>query len=129
MDIQTCFDKLWLEATLYDNGLQNNKLKLLYIENKHENVAVKVNDKVSRRFPVNNVVMQGSVWGGLKCTSQMDTLNKIMNTKGTLLYKYRGDPSITVGVLGMVDDTLGVSECGKKFIDKFVCRNAQTEDA
>ena len=64
MDIQTCFDKLWLEASinsLYDNGLQNDKLNLLYIENKHENVAVKVNDKVSTRFSVNNVVMQGSV--------------------------------------------------------------------
>ena len=121
MDIKTCFDKLWLEASinsLYDNGLQNDKLNLLYIENKHANVAVKVNDKVSTRFPVNNVVMQGSVWGGLKCTSQMDTLNKIMKTKGTLLYKYRGDPSITVGVLGMVDDTLGVSECGDTSVEK-----------
>ena len=81
-------------------------------------VAVKVNNKVSCRFPVNNVVMQGS--------SQMDTLNKIMKTKGTLLYKYRGDPSITVGVLGIVDDTLMVSECcdtsvEKEFSDKFVC--------
>ena len=62
--------------------------------------------------------MQGSVWGGLKCTSQMDTLNKIMKTKGTLIYKYRGDPSITVGVLGNVDDTLGVSECGDTSVEK-----------
>ena len=71
MDVQTCFDKLWLEASinsLYENGLQNDKLNLLFIENKVANIADKVNDKVSRRFIANNVVMQGSVWGGLKCT-------------------------------------------------------------
>ena len=115
MDIKTCFDKLWLEASinsLYENGLQTDKLNLLYIENKHANIAVKVDNKVSTRFPVKNVVMQGSVWGGLKFTSQLDTLNKIMKSKDTLLYKYRGDPTITIGVLGIVDDTLGVSECG-----------------
>jgi hypothetical protein len=64
MDIKTCFDKLWLEASinaLYENGLRTDKLNLLYIENKHANVAVKVNNKVSTRFPVKNVVMQGSV--------------------------------------------------------------------
>ena len=121
MDIETCFDKLWLESSinsLYENGLRNDKLNLLFIENKVANVAVKVNDKVSTRFPVQKVVMQGSVWGGLKCTSQMDTLNKIMKKKDSLLYKYRGDSNITVGVLGMVDDTIGVSECGVTSVEK-----------
>ena len=71
-----------------------------------------------KRFPVTNVVMQGSVWGGLKCTSQMDTMNKIMRSKDSLSYKYRGDPQIPIGVLSMVDDTLGVSECGKDAVEK-----------
>ena len=111
MDRETCFDKLWLEASinsLYKNGLRNYKLNLLYIKDK---VAVKVNIKVLTRFPVQKVVMQGLVGGELKSTSQMNTLNKIMKKKDSLLYKYRGDSNITVGVLGMVDDTLGVSEC------------------
>ena len=46
MDRETCFDKLWLEASinsLHKNGLRNYKLNLLY--NKHK-VAVKVNIKV-----------------------------------------------------------------------------------
>ena len=130
MDIQTCFDKLWLEASinsLYENSLQNNKLNLLYIENKVGNIAVKVNDKVSKRFIANNVVMQGSVWGGLKCTSQMDTLNKCMKKKDSLSYKYRGAPNITVGVLGMVDDTLGVSECGVTSVEKNALINSFVE--
>ena len=130
MDIKTCFDKLWLEASinsLYENGLKSDKLNLLYIENKNANVAVKVNNKVSKRFPVKNVVMQGSVWGGLKCTSQMDTLNKAMKSKDSLMYKYKGDPSITIGVLGMVDDTLGVSECGAPAVEKNAVINSFVE--
>ena len=130
MDIKTCFDKLWLEASinsLYENGLQTDKLNLLYNENKYANIAVQVNDKVSKRFPVQSVVMQGSVWGGLKCTSQLDTLNKIMKSKETLLYKYRGNPSISVGVLGMVVDTLGVSECGAPAVEKNAVINSFVE--
>ena len=47
------------------------------------------------RINVKDVFMQGSVWGSLK-----------------------GDPNIAIGVLGMVDDTLGVSECGNAAIRK-----------
>ena len=35
-----------------------------------------------------------------------------------LQYLYRGDTNIPIGVLGMVDDTLGVSECGQPAIKK-----------
>ena len=64
------------------------------------------------------MVMQGSVWGGLKCTSQMDTLNKIMKNKESLEYKYRNDPNITIGVIGLIDETLAVAECGASSVEK-----------
>ena len=121
MDVETCFDKLWLEAcinSLYKAGLQDDRLNILYIENKTANIAVKIYNKVSRRTPVNKVVMQGSVWGGLKCTSQMDTLNKIMKNKESLEYKYRNDPNITIGVIGMIDETLAVAKCGASSVEK-----------
>ena len=73
---------------------------------------------MSKRIPVNNVVMQGSVWGGLKCTTQMDTLNKIMKSKEELTYSYIGNTTIPMGVLGMVDDTLVIAECGVKSVEK-----------
>ena len=71
-DVEKCFDKLWLEAainSLYEAGLKNDMLNLLYLENKTANIAVKVNGKLSKRVKVHKVVMQGSVWGGLKCTT------------------------------------------------------------
>ena len=130
MDVIKCYDKLWLEAcinSLYEAGLNNDHLNLLYLENKTANIAVKINNKVSRRIPVKRVVMQGSVWGGLKCTTQMDTLNKYMKAKEELTYKYRGDPTIPIGVLGMVDDTLAIAECGVKSVEKNAVVNSFME--
>ena len=130
MDIKTCFDKLWLEAALnalYENGLQNDMLNLLFIENKTTNIAIKVNNILSKRTNVTNVIMQGSVWGGLKCTSQMDILNKICNENENLQYRYKSDPNITIGVRGMVDDTLALAECGNPSILKNTTVNSFVE--
>ena len=130
IDIQQCFDKLWLEATinsLYDAGVKHDLLNILYLENEKADIAVKVNNKLTDRFYVKKLVMQGSVWGGLKCTTLMDKLNKILNTKETLRYKYRGDPSIGIGVLGMVDDNIGISECGINSVVKNAVINSFVE--
>ena len=121
MDINTCFDKLWLQAcinALFEAGLDNDQLNLLYLENKNANIAVKVNNKLSARISVKNVIMQGTIWGSLKCTTTMDTLNKTMKEDTNLHYNYKGDKNIAIGVLGMVDDTLALSECGNKAIRK-----------
>ena len=50
------------------NLFDNDKLNLLYIENQDNEVAIRVNGKLTDSISVNNVVMQGSVWGSLKCT-------------------------------------------------------------
>ena len=130
MDAIKCFDKLWLQScvnSLYEAGITNDILNILYIENKNAMIAVKVNNKLSTRIAVKDVVMQGSVWGSLKCTSTMDKLNQIAMDKRSLQYKYMGDPNIPIGVLGMVDDTLAVSECGYQAIRKNAVVNSFME--
>jgi hypothetical protein len=130
LDQKTCFDKLWLQAcvnSLYEAGINNDKLNLLYIENKNAQIAVKVNNQLTTRINVKDVVMQGSVWGSLKCTTNMDKLNKITMSDTQLQYKYKGDSNIPIGVLGMVDDTLGVSECGNDSIKKNAAINSFVE--
>ena len=80
MDVIKCFDKLWLQAcvnSLYEAGINNDLLNLLYIENKNAQIAVKINNKLSTRISVKDVVMQGSVWESLKCTSTMEKLIQI----------------------------------------------------
>ena len=130
MDIDTCFDKLWLQScinAIYEAGLNNDKLNLLYIENRNAQIAVKINNKLSARISVKDVILQGSIWGSLKCTSTMDTLNKIALADPTLVYNYQEDPNIPIGVLGMVDDTATISECGNKAIAKNAVVNSFVE--
>jgi hypothetical protein len=136
MDAKKCFDKLWLQScinALHEAGITNDYLNLLYIENKKAQIAVKINNKLSTRILVRDVVMQSSVWGSLKCTTTMDKVNKIAMQDKSLQYKSNVDPNIPIGVLGMVDDTLGprlgVSKCGcnkEKRSSEFICRNTKT---
>ena len=99
MDVIKWFDMFWLEAcmnSLYDAGIKDDILKKMYIENQYAQIAIKVNNIVSNRILVTSVVMQGSVWGNLKCTSQMDTLNKAITDVDNLMYKYKGNKNIPI---------------------------------
>ena len=58
MDQKTCFDKLWLEAcvnSLYEAGIDNDKLNMLYIENQNAQIAVKVNNQLTMRINVKDL--------------------------------------------------------------------------
>ena len=130
MDAEKCFDKLWLQAcinALYEAGINHDHLNLLYIENKQAQIAIKINDKLSARIKVSDIVMQGSVWGSIKCTTLMDQLNKNAMSDESLQYYYKGDPQIPIGILGMVDDTLAVADCGNKSIRKNAVVNSFVE--
>ena len=115
VDLEKCFEKLWLQATtnaLYDAGIKSELLNLLFIKNETSKIAVKVNIQLTKRVIVKDVEIQGSVWGSLKCTTTMDQLNKTILQQEHLTYKYKGDENIKIGVLGMIDDTLSISKCG-----------------
>ena len=60
----------------------------------------KVNNNLTRRFSVKDVIIQGSVWGSLECTTSMDTLNKTILKQEHLKYYYKNDKLIPIGVLG-----------------------------
>ena len=91
-DVNKYFDKFWLQETtnaLYEAGLRNHMFNLLYLENKSAKVAIKIHNKLTKRFCVKNVELQGSVWGSLKCTSAMDRLNNIILSQDNLTYQYK----------------------------------------
>ena len=127
-DAVKCFDKLWLQATtnsLYEAGMTNSMLNLLYLENAKARVAVKVNNRLTKSITVTE--LQGSVWGSLKCTALMDTLNKIILPQSHMTYKYKGDQNIELGVLGMVDDNLAIGDCGISSVQKNAVINSFCE--
>ena len=108
-DAYKCFDKLWAKECfndIFDNGFKNDKLPLLFKENIGAKVAIKTSNGITRRMDISEVIMQGTVWGSLFCTSTMDKLGKEAYSMPEHLYKYHGVP---IPPLGMVDDVLTVS--------------------
>ena len=89
---------------------KNDHLNLLYIENKNSQIILKIKEK-QQKSKYEGCNYARIRLGNLKCTTQMDKLNKSFKENNSRCYQYKGDTKITVGVLGMVDDTLLPAEC------------------
>lgn len=110
---------------LIEIGLQNDKLSLLYLENQNAQIAVKRNQRISRRTTIHNVIMQGTVWGSLFCTASMEKLGKSEYCRPDLLYKYKS--KVVVLSLGMIDDVLKIQKCSVKSVNSNAFTNAFIE--
>ena len=75
-------------------------------------MAVNTSNGQTERIVMNEIVMQGSVWGGLCCTKTMDKIRQKAYKTGASLYTYKG--MVSIPPLGMVDDELTIAECGTK---------------
>ena len=63
-DIEKCFDSLWLEDcinSLWENGVQNDNLYLIYLLNKKASITVKTPLGNASPFVIKNFVKQGTV--------------------------------------------------------------------
>ena len=112
-DVMKCFDSLWVEECIndmFDAGVQNDKLNVLYMLNQNAQVAVKNSSGLTQRETISNIIMQGTVWGGIFCTTTMDKLGKIKYDNPELLYNYKN--SVGIPALEMVDDILYIQKCG-----------------
>ena len=110
-DVIKCFDALWLEEAISDlhgSGFTNNKLSLLSLENEVCKVAVKTPAGHSRRVEIPRIVLQGTVFGNLECTSTMDKVGKNAYTSKNAIYSYKGN--VEIPAIGMVDDELIMSK-------------------
>ena len=114
-DVEKCFDKLWLQEVincLYNAGLQNDKLPLLFLTNKTAQVAVKTASGISDRVSIQDIIMQGSIWSSMFCVVLMDKLGQFVYEKPELLYYYKG--IVATPPLQMVDDIIGIQKCSRK---------------
>ena len=88
-DVKKCHDTLWLEECindLWEAGIQDDKLVLLYLENKSAHIAVKTASGTTERITIHKKIMQGTVWAGLMCTKPMYRLGKEVYADPTLVY-------------------------------------------
>ena len=106
-DYKQCFDSLWLEECLndmYEGGLKDNKLNLLHNANSLVNIAVRTPVGKTESGDIENVVIQGDVFGPMLCSKQVDMFGKecLEDKKYTYLYK----EEVEIPPLSMVDDVL-----------------------
>ena len=65
---------------------------------------------LTQRDTISNIFMQGTVWGGIFCTTAMDKLGKIKYENPELLYSYKN--SVGILALEMVNDIPDIQKCG-----------------
>ena len=104
---------MWLKECkhdLYSAGVPDDSLALIFEANQNNQVAVNNPAGITARGMVDEIVLQGEVFGPLQCSVQVDTFGKECLSDEKHLYQYRG--CVGVPPLAMVDDLLSVTECG-----------------
>ena len=128
LDYRQCFDALSVDLTLndlYEVGVINDHLNLINECDSSSLVAIKTPAGITKRVRVEKIVSQGEVPAPLKCTVTVDSISKshMQDIKG---HHYIYKNLVTVPPLGMVDDQVGISECGLDSVISTASLNAQT---
>ena len=112
-DFKQMFDGIVLEeglSDIFDVGIQDDSLKILYEANKKINMSVKTEDGLTDRKEIFSSILQGDTWGTTVASVQSDNLVKHIDP--SLSYRYKS--VVNVLCLGQVDDIIGVTEAGVK---------------
>ena len=110
-DCRQCFDSLWHEEVInniFDAGVSNDKLALLYKINSINNLAVKTQHGLTERRTVKNIICQGDPCGSMQCSVQIDTIGRESLKAGLEPFRYKN--KVEIPALGMVDDILTISK-------------------
>ena len=101
---------------LWEAGIQNDKFTLLSKLDEKCNVVVKTPCGITSDFELNQLIMQGSIFGSLKCVIQTDTFGKeaLSEGEGLSLYKYKN--LVTIPPLALVDDIMTISNCSSQTV-------------
>ena len=113
-DYAQMFDSINLKQAIsdvYETGMKDENLSLVYKANKEIFMAVNTPDGLSERQTIENIVLQGDTWGSILASVQVDTIGQECSESG---YGYFYKDVLPVGLLGLVDDTIGVTEVGYK---------------
>jgi hypothetical protein len=127
LDYRQCFDSMWLKECindLYEAGVTDDALALIFESNKNNQVAVKTPAGLTKRELVKEIVLQGEVFGPLQCSVQVDSFGKECLSQSKHLYSYRG--CVGIPPLAMIDDLLAVSDCGVETVKTNAYLNAKT---
>ena len=108
------FDSINLQEAIcdiYDAGLDNDTLSLIYKSNCEVSMAVKTPHGLTDRQVIKDTVLQGDKFGSLLASVQVEKIGQECMKAG---YHYPYKNSHPVGFLGMVDDIVGITQAGYK---------------
>ena len=98
-------------SDLFDSGIEDDTISLLYEAKKEVAVRVKTPFGITEELVLQEVILQGEVWGPNLASNQVDSFGKEMLEENlSFMYKYKGN--IPEPVLGMVYDIIGVTLAG-----------------
>ena len=94
---------------------------------KNVTVQVKTSFGLTEEVALEEVVLQGEVWGPSLAANQMDTFGKEMIEEDfSFMYRYKG--YVPVPLLGQIDDIIGVTMAGYKAVQLNSYINVKTAD-
>ena len=112
-------------SDIYDTGVDDENLHLLYNANQEINMAVKTANGLSDRQVVNDIVLQGDTFGSILASVQVDKIGQDCMEAG---YFYLYKNVLQVGFLGLVDDIVGITEAGHKAHQLNAVMNVRTAE-
>ena len=115
-DYQQMFDGMNLKESisdLYDSGVDDDHLNLLYEANRDILIKVKTPSGLTVEQTLGENVLQGDTLSSIIASNQVDTIGKnLLKENPDFLFKYKDE--VPIGVMAMVDDTVTVTEAGQK---------------
>ena len=127
-DVIKCFDEMWFEETmndLWDVKVQDDRFALISKLDEKCRIVVKTPCGTTEMFELARIVLQGSVFGPIKCAVQMDTLGRQSLQTGCGIFRYKD--TIDVPALAMIDDVMGMALCGDDSIELNALINSKME--
>ena len=112
IDYKQMFDSILLEESLldlFDLGIKDETINLLHEANKEILFSVKTTNGLGKETEIKSSVLQGDVWSPSLAAVDVERMGKEIEEQG-LGFRYGGE--LLVGVLGLLDDTLSISEVG-----------------
>ena len=115
-DFKTRFDSLWLEDalnTLWDVGVENELLYIIYLLNKNCNITVNTPFGPPERFTIEKLVKQGTVLGPVLCSTSIGDYckDKINPDSGTFVEK------VEIRPLAFMDDLNDINTLPSRMIN------------
>ena len=89
-------------------------------------MSVKTYSGLTEEQTLDSVVLQGDTWGPAMASNQVDTIGKECLNENKYLFMYKN--CVPIGILGLVDDVVGVSEAGYKAQELNTYINLKTAD-